>query len=389
LTVTTLTPRLRDFLSKVTIKVKERNVTFRAVGDRHCKITWLAPGLWRLEVLFAGSLLVLHITQHGEETFKITVKEHKTTSPRRYTFDVYFGSTVLVDAREQYPRTKIHRVKRPPLPLKPSANLVKPEDEAPANLVSIIILNYNTLHLTRNCIASVLRNTVYPYELIVVDNGSRDGSAEWLKKQSLLTLIANARNLSFSKANNQAIKECARGKHVLLLNSDIIVRKKGWLQKMVECAESSSTIGTVGAKLFYGDGTIQHIGGGIHKGNPYHPFDKSPADIPEAQKSRNVAYNTGACLLIKRGTMEKIGLLDEGYPFGFEDVDYGLQVVENGLRNIMCAEAELTHLWAYTQRQTRRFIPQESLNRYRDKWLKRLGEINRKVKLDWGKPCEG
>lgn len=385
MTVATLTPRLHAFLSKVTIQVRERNVTFRAVGDRHCKITQLAPSLWRLEILYARSLLVLHIKQHGE-TFKATVKESKTTPPRRYTFNVYHNSTLLLATRAEYARTTTHRVKRPPLPLKPSPNLVKPNDEAPANLVSIIILNYNTLHLTRNCIASILKNTIHPYELIAVDNGSHDGSAEWLKKQNLLTLVANQANLGFSKANNKAIKEHARGKYVLLLNSDIIVRKKGWLQKMVKCAESSRAIGMVGAKLLYGNGRIQHIGGGIHQGNPYHPFDKAPANIPQAQKSRNVPYNTGACLLIKRSTLKKVGLLDEGYPFGFEDVDYGLRVVEKGLRNVMCAQAELIHLWAYTQRQIGRFIPSNSLTRYKRKWLKRLGEINQKVKLDWGTP---
>lgn len=252
-------------------------------------------------------------------------------------------------------------------------------------MVSIIILSHNTLKVTADCIKSVLAKTVHPFELFVVDNGSQDGSVPWLKAESYLTLIANKKNLSFSKANNMAIRR-ARGKYVCLLNSDIIVRTRGWLGHMVKIAESSSRIGTVGAKLLYPNGTIQHLGGGIHNSSPYHPYDKHPANIKAANVSRNVPYNTGACLLITRTALSKVGLLDEEYPFGFEDVDYGLRVVEKGLRNIMCSKAVLTHLWAYTQRKTGKGIKLSSINVYYKKWNAKLPGLAKKVKLDWGAP---
>lgn len=79
-------------------------------------------------------------------------------------------------------------------------------------------------------------------------------------------------------------------------------------------------------------------------------------------------------------------MLDEEYPFGFEDVDYGLRVIEKGLRNVMCHKAMLTHLWAYTQRKTGRQLKTPSLHRYHRVWDKKIPELAEKVTLDWGAP---
>lgn len=270
--------------------------------------------------------------------------------------------------------------------LSPPTNCItSTESNLPEDLVSIIILSYNTFNVTFNCIKSVLEKTVHPFELFVVDNGSQDGTVDWLRDEKYLALIANQQNLGYSKANNLAIRQ-ARGEYMCLLNSDIIVRTRGWLKHMVDAAKSSTSIGTVGAKLLYPNGTIQHIGGGIHLRAPYHPYDKYPADTEATNASRNVPYNTGACLLITRTALNKVGLLDEDYPFGFEDVDYGLRVVEQGLQNVVCPKAVLTHLWAYTQRKTGKGITMSSLARFHVKWNNKLPELAKKVTLDWGAP---
>jgi len=253
------------------------------------------------------------------------------------------------------------------------------------DLVSIIILNYNTLEVLKPCVQSVVSKTTHPFELIVVDNGSRDRSVDWARKNPCVdVVVANKANYGWCKGNNVGIK-LARGKLLLLLNSDTIVRTQGWLGKMVKIAEQES-VGTVGAKLLYPNEKIQHIGGGIHKGNPYHPYDKHSASVVAAQKNRSVPYVTGACLLIKKSTIKKVGYLDEGFKLGFGDVDYGLRVVVAGLQNIVCCDAVLTHIWAYTQRKTGIFLRTQSLGRYHHKWLKHLPKIAEKVKLDWGAP---
>ncbi len=252
------------------------------------------------------------------------------------------------------------------------------------NLASIIILNYNTLKITSDCIKSVLALTEYPAEMIVVDNGSTDGSVAWLKKQNYLTLISNKNNRGWTAANNQGIR-VSKGAYCLLLNSDTIVRTRGWLKAMIRLAQPPD-VATVGAKLLYQDGTIQHIGGSIHDVNPFHPFDGAPADIPESLKVREVPFNTGACLLIKKSVIERVGLLDEKYVFGYGDVDYGLRCLEAGFRNLYCPSSILTHLWAYTQRKTGKWIPSESFARYKQKWTDKTPALSKKVDMDFRWP---
>jgi len=253
-----------------------------------------------------------------------------------------------------------------------------------SRLTSVIVVTYNTLEITADCVRSVLDKTIRSFELIVVDNGSKDGSVEWLEKQNCLTLIANEENLGWAAANNQGIWH-SRGEYCLLLNSDTIVRTRGWLREMIRLAQPDD-VATVGAKLLYADGRIQHIGGSIHRTNPFHPFDGASADTPESLEVREVPFNTGACLLIKKSAIELVGLIDEGYKLGYGDVDYGLRCLEAGLKNIYCPTAVLTHLWAYTQRKTGKWIPPESLARYRQLWTEKLPALSKKVDMDFRWP---
>lgn len=250
------------------------------------------------------------------------------------------------------------------------------------DLVSIIVLEFNTLEVLKPCIASILANTVHPYELIVVDNASADGSYEWeMKHEGIHTVVKNKYNYGWTKGNNVGMK-VAHGDYFLLLNSDTEVLNKGWLRDMVTCAKAPK-VGTVGAKLLYLDGTIQHIGGGIKNGNPYHPYDHLPENILQGRVNREVPYCTGACLLIKRSTVDVVGYLNEQFQFGYGDVDYGLSVIMAGLKNLYCHKAVLKHHWAYSQRKTRIGIRQEMLKLYQHKWINKLPEIEKRVKLTW------
>ncbi len=197
--------------------------------------------------------------------------------------------------------------------------------------LSIIIVSFNTEKLTKDCIESIINNThSLSYEILVVDNDSKDGSVkmleEYASKLSNFKLIKNKENLGFSKANNQAAKK-ARGKYLLLLNSDTVVRQNS-LAKLVDFAKVTSDAGVVGAKLLNGDGSIQPscvnfptIGNAIReyffgrKGL----FDKF---APKGEPSVKVDAVVGAAFLITPQARKKVGLLDERYFFYFEDIDY-------------------------------------------------------------------
>lgn len=287
--------------------------------------------------------------------------------------------------RKKPPIAKRKKIVIPPRPKPAPKPIVSRKKTVTGKaLVSIIILNYNTLEVLKPCVASVSKKTVHPYELMVADNGSRDGSIQWAKKnKEIHVVVENRANLGWTKGNNWGIR-FAKGNYFLLLNSDTVVKTRGWLRMMVNIAKSSASIGTVGAKLIYPNGTIQHVGGGIHKKNPYHPYNHRPARGLNV-KNRQVPFNTGACLLIKRGTIRKVGMLDEQFTLGFGDVDYGLRVVEAGLKNIVCSKAILIHRWAYTQRKFKKYLHTKGLYRYHAKWDKKLPSIAKKVNLAWGK----
>jgi len=112
------------------------------------------------------------------------------------------------------------------------------------SLTSIVIPTHNQLAYTRECLASIRQRTDEPYELIVVDNGSTDGTVEYLHSLAGVTVISNPENRGFPVAVNQGIR-AARGRHLLLLNNDCIVTT-GWLGRLLRALGSDPRIGLVG-----------------------------------------------------------------------------------------------------------------------------------------------
>ena len=124
--------------------------------------------------------------------------------------------------------------------------------------VSIIIVNWNTRDILRNCLRSVYEQTLgIDYEVIVVDNASADGSAEMVAAEFFqVRLIRNAENRGFAAANNQGIA-IAEGMYILLLNPDTIVLD-GAIQKSIAFADQYPSSGVVGIQTHRPDGTLQH-----------------------------------------------------------------------------------------------------------------------------------
>lgn len=209
--------------------------------------------------------------------------------------------------------------------------------------VSIIILNWNKLEYTKNCIASIEQNTSYPdYEIILFDNGSTEPGTEEFLSALKHKVIRSPHNLGFAKGNNKAV-DAADGDLLLFLNNDTITHKS-WLEEMIKTLHEYPECGIVGSKLLYPDGTIQHIGVVLgRKGNGYHPYKGCPADIPPAMATHECEAVTGACLLISKDVFGHVGGFDERYLHGSEDADICLKVRRLGLKVLYCPGSVLTH----------------------------------------------
>ncbi|AZK48901.1 glycosyltransferase family 2 protein [Paenibacillus lentus] len=211
--------------------------------------------------------------------------------------------------------------------------------------LSIIIVNYNTCRLTLDCLQSVFDSeTAYQYEVFVVDNASVDGSVEAISRDfPQVQLIVNQENTGFAKANNQGM-EAARGRYVLLLNSDTIVQPDT-LQTMVALMDERPDLGASGCKIILPDGSLDKA---CRRGFPtpsasfYYAFGFSRLfpNTPRFNQYQlgyldpNEAYPVdclmGAFMLVRREVIEQIGGLDETFFMYGEDVDWCYRIKEAG-----------------------------------------------------------
>jgi len=207
---------------------------------------------------------------------------------------------------------------------------------------SIIIPVFNQLKYTKQCLEAVAINTdEVNYEVVIIDNGSTDGTVDFLRcLEGDVKIIKNSQNMGFSKANNQGSK-VAKGKYLVFLNNDTIAQPE-WLSEMISVIEKDPLTGIVGSKLLYPDGTIQHAGVVMDNGI-YHIYEGLPSDHLAVNKLREFPYVTGACLLIPRDLFCRLEGFDEGYINGFEDIDLCLKVRRTNKKVIYCPKSILFH----------------------------------------------
>ncbi len=191
--------------------------------------------------------------------------------------------------------------------------------------VSFVIPLYNCLSLTQAMVASL--QTTLPadltHEIILVDDGSTDGTREWLATlPAPFRIVLNERNLGYAVANNRGAA-VARGEYLALLNNDLVLAP-GWLEPMLAAHRSlGDRAGLIGnVQRDFRTGKIDHAGISINlKGKPEH-LRGVPAGF---SKFFTTVYRvdalTGACALLTRVLWEKLGGFDEGYVNGCEDVD--------------------------------------------------------------------
>ncbi|MFH1842566.1 MAG: glycosyltransferase [bacterium] len=207
--------------------------------------------------------------------------------------------------------------------------------------VSIIIPVYDKLDLTRQCLQALADHTsADQHEIIVVDNGSGDGSREFLRAEAAagrLVAIINDKNRGFATACNQGAAR-AHGEYLLFLNNDTVVQD-GWLEPLVALLDDDPQVAAAGSKLLFPDGTIQHAGVIIADDRKLpdplvarHIYYREAADLPEANQRRTYQALTAACLLIRRELFTKVNGFDESYRNGYEDIDLCFRLQQDGWR---------------------------------------------------------
>jgi GT2 family glycosyltransferase len=210
--------------------------------------------------------------------------------------------------------------------------------------VSVVIPVWNGREYLAECLNALLSQSYSDLEVIVVDNASVDGSADFIAEEyPQVRLVRNAQNLGFSGGCNVGLR-MAMGDVLVLLNQDTRVQSN-WLTTLVKVLQRSE-MGVAGCKILYPDGqTIQHAGGWIEwpLGLAHH-YGQGERDVGQWDNSCQVEYVTGAALAFRRDILERVGFLDEAFwPGYFEDVDFCLRVRDAGAEVWYISDAVVIH----------------------------------------------
>lgn len=232
-------------------------------------------------------------------------------------------------------------------------------------LTSIIIPNFNGLTLLKACIESIRAHTTVPYEIIVVDNGSSDGTIEYCSNERIQMILLPF-NRGFPGACNLGLR-IAKGDALLLLNNDTIVTDN-WLDNMLACLNSSEDVGLVGPVTNYASGKqmVQE---------PFTNIDDMAAKYnnPDPSKWQETSRLVGICLLFKREMLAKIGFLDERFaPGHYEDDDYCYRVRLAGYRLFIAGDCFIFHHGSASfnkeGEEAVKGLVQQNYQKFLDKW---------------------
>ncbi len=224
--------------------------------------------------------------------------------------------------------------------------------------LSILIVSWNVRPLIERCLDSIFRETKnLKFEVIVVDNDSRDGSAEMLKRRfdNKIKLVVNKHNAGFARANNQALA-LATGEYILYLNPDTELRSNAFL-KAVDCMRQNKNCGVLGCQLIGIDGTIQpsvrkfptlgsqvlillklhHFFPGLKTLREYFQYD---FDYRKLQKVDQVM---GAFLMTRMEIIKKIGSFDDNFFLWFEEVDFCRRAKRANYQVIYNPDVQIVH----------------------------------------------
>jgi GT2 family glycosyltransferase/ubiquinone/menaquinone biosynthesis C-methylase UbiE len=187
-------------------------------------------------------------------------------------------------------------------------------------------------------------------EVVIVDDGSTDGTQEFLAAAKGVRVVRHAQSSGFATASNDGVA-AASGEYVVFLNNDTF-GKEGWLDALLSYADADEQTTVVGARLLYQNDTIQHAG--VVFGAdllPRHVYRGFPAAHPAVSKPRRFQAVTAACMLVRRSAFEEVDGFDTAFVNGFEDVDLCLRLAQHGGEIHYCPDSVLVHLEAATRRE--------------------------------------
>lgn len=219
--------------------------------------------------------------------------------------------------------------------------------------VSVIIPVFNNWKLTRQCLSSLAENSPPGLEVVVVDNGSTDETAEYLESFGQALFSGHFRRIRFEENRNfapacNAGARSARTDFLFFLNNDTLILPE-WLPPLLAEFSLSPRLGATGPLLMYPDRTVQHLGIAFWpEGLVGHLYQNLPISHKLASRKRFFKALTGAALLVPRSLFLRVGGFDEGYINGFEDVDFGLRLTQHGYRLCNVPESRIVHLESRT-----------------------------------------
>ena len=246
------------------------------------------------------------------------------------------------------------------------------QGEHPGRIVlSVVIANWNTQGLLRDLLRSIEQHRPpFPFEVLVVDNGSADGSPAMVTGEfPWVILQSNAENLGYARANNLGFA-CAGGEFILLLGSDTVVVDDS-MNRMVEYLRSHADAGAVSCRLLNPDRTVQGscrhfptlMDGvltylSLHRMAPQYNMEGF-----DFYRTQEVEQPAATCLMLRRQTIEAVGLFDERFSILYNDVDLCIRIRRAGWKIVYLADGEVIH---HGSQSTQRASPELRLEMYRN-----------------------
>lgn len=235
--------------------------------------------------------------------------------------------------------------------------------------VCIIIVHYKGLAILRKCLESVFRTGYQNFQVVLVDNGSKDGSSEYVAKsyEHKISVIKSDVNLGFVAGNNLALRQ-VKADYVVLLNDDVVV-DPDWLAELIHAAEKDPTIGACQPKLrslqdpkyfeYNGacGGMLDIYGVPLTRGRI---FDLAEEDRGQYDKPAEVFWASGAALFLRRNVIREIGLLDEMFYAHMEEIDLCWRMRLAGYRILSIPKSVVYHLGGATQLSEKFYLKQRN-----------------------------
>jgi GT2 family glycosyltransferase len=267
----------------------------------------------------------------------------------------------------------------------------KPERAAGGReqLVSVVVLVHNKAGYTRRCLQGLLNCPCEPFELLLVDNGSTDGTPELLdefeagfeKRGVRVVRIRHQENVGAVAGRNGALAQ-ADGGYVVFLDNDVVPRTVSWMERFRGYLSEHPNVGAVGPKLVYPTHPhlIQCAGCEVSPGGKvWFRGRGQPREAPEYNAERDCQALISACWMMPASAVSVVGPLDEGYsPVQYEDIDYCYRLREAGYRVVYLPDVEMYHFENVTTGRTEdlnyKYLTVKNGLRFKNKWRRRFSK---------------